>query len=147
MEIRAKIDGIENADIEPELVAFIDRLTSDIPKSYNEVTDESAPSGRLYRIGAITGRRSARLAALGLRNKAGTKTRLIAGSRIHRASAQGQPAARLSGKLTQRIKVVKRGKFIRVVQFDAPYSGFVFASRPVGFEKAIDRSIERTPFE
>jgi hypothetical protein len=144
MEIEVKTIGLENADLESELIKYLSDLAEDIPKAYREVTDESTPRGRQYRTGIITARRTKALESLGLRNRG--KTRSVTGTRIHRAAAADQPAARMTGKLTRKIRVVKRGKLARAVSFDTPYAGFVLASRPVGFEIALDRAIERTAF-
>ena len=144
MKTEIRIEGLNNADVEPSVIQYVDDFADNFISSYREVTNESVPRGRLYRTGIITARRTKALQALGLKDR--LKTRTVTGTRIHRASAADQPAARMSGKLINRIRKVKRGKFARGVVFDAPYSGYVFDLRPVGFDMAIDRAIERTAF-
>lgn len=81
--------------------------------------DESTPAGRYYRIGVISERR--RASNKNLRKKAGTKTRVIVGVRLHRASAQGQPPARRFNKLYNAIKVKRVvGKWAIVAEVNAP---------------------------
>jgi hypothetical protein len=91
--------------------------------------DESKPSGRIYRRGSIKGSRTKEGIAAGLRRSG--KTRMIVGSRFHRASAPGQPLAEDSGESYRDITVRRVGKGNYRVRFGA---GQVFGNswyRPI----------------
>ena len=81
----------------------------ELEKAVKDRIENSVPTGRLYRRGAITARATKKTANLGLFRKAGTKTRVIIGSRFHRASASGQAPAIDSGKLLRSLQVKKTG--------------------------------------
>ena len=72
----------------------------------------STPRGKLYRIGKITRAASKKLIAEGYKTyqtPAG-KTRAITGAKIHRASAPGQPPAKLSGKVLNATRARRAGR-------------------------------------
>ncbi len=78
---------------------------AELEREIKQTILDSVPRGRLYRRGSITARATKAKLSLGLQRKKGTKTRLIAGSKFHRASARGQPPAVDSGKLLRSIRV------------------------------------------
>ncbi len=100
--------------------------------------DESVPSGRLYRRGGFK-----RGASRGLRLQGGRARGL--GTRIHRASAPGQPPAEDTGRLYKDITVRRMGSGKYRVRFGAPYIGFLEfkLNRPVVIP-AIERAVEKT---
>lgn len=101
--------------------------------------DESTPSGRLYRRGSFR-----RGASRGL----GARARGV-GSRIHRASAPGQPPAEDSGRLYRDITVRRMSKGNYRVRFGAGHAGYLevgtgrMRARPF-VVPAIERAVQKT---
>jgi hypothetical protein len=116
-----------------EIEAMTEKFAEQIPIEARRIIDESPPRGRLYRRGAITGRRTQAGLRMGLKPRG--KTRMITGTRIHRASAPGQPPAVDSGRLRREIKVRRSGRGKFQVIFAAPYAGIVEykLNRPFAF--------------
>ncbi len=106
-----------------EIEQYSKLLSEQIPIEARRIVDGSTPSGRVYRKGAITKRATKGLLNLGLQRKG--KTRVLAGSKIHRASAKGQPWAKDSGKAYRDIKVIRSGRGTYRVVFGAPYIGYL----------------------
>lgn len=109
--------------IEKEVEIWEERLAYEIPIQARKIIDESTPQGRIYRRGAITGRRTAEGIRMGLKPRG--KSRMVTGSRFHRASAKGQPPAKDTGHLYRDIKVVRSGRGKFRVLFGAKYAGFL----------------------
>lgn len=137
-----------DADFSDEISGYLTALSKAIPEKMREVTDESIPSGHLYRRGVMTGRRTKALAALGLRSSG---SRLITGGRFHRASAPGQPPAKDTDKLYRSGKVKSHGKYHKEISF-ANHLGYLdpavggHLNRPV-LEEAITRALNETDFD
>lgn len=72
-----------------------DKLVSNI--------DNSTPAGRVYRVGSLTERRTAK--NKDLRRSKKFKTKVVTGGIFHTASAKGQPPAKLTSKLRNSIRV------------------------------------------
>lgn len=118
IKIKGNLDFIEK-DVE----RFQEQLANQIVIEARRIIDESNPSGRVYRRGGITAARTARGINQGFRPRG--KSRMIVGSRFHRASAKGQPPAKDTGKLYRQIKVARSGRGKFRVTFGAEYAGFV----------------------
>jgi hypothetical protein len=86
---------------------FEEELAYRIVDEARRLIDESKPSGRIYRRGSIKGSRTKEGIEAGLRRSG--KTRMIVGSRFHRASAPGQPLAEDSGESYRDITVRRIG--------------------------------------
>lgn len=138
METRIRVEN-PNPDTELAVIKIIDSITELIPFAARKIIDESTPRGRLYRKGPITARFSRKLEKQGF-SRVG-KSRIKVGTRIHRASAKGQPPAKDTGLLYNKIRVLKAGKYTRRIRFDAPYSAKVNETRPY-IEPAINLALE-----
>lgn len=128
----------------------IDKLTQElayrIVDESRRLIDESIPRGRVYRRGAIKGRRTKQGIEAGLR--ASGKTRMITGYRFHRASAPGQPLAEDTGRSYRDIRVsrVKSGTYR--VRFGG-WTGYWEFEVPPAMRRptiipAIERAAEKT---
>jgi len=135
----------------PELVNAIERdvekweqeLAYRIVDEARRLMDESIPAGRVYRRGVIKGRRTKAGIAAGLR--ASGKTRMITGSRFHRASAKGQPPAEDTGRLYRDITVRRMASGRYRVRFGAPYAGFLEFNLDRPFVMpAIEAAVQKT---
>lgn len=136
---------IQAHNVGAEIEADIDKLEKEIawriPDEARALMDESTPSGRLYRRGSFK-----RGASRGLRLQ-GRRARGV-GTRIHRASAPGQPPAEDTGRLYRDITVRRMSKGNYRVRFGAPHAGFLDVGtrnmRPRPFiMKAIERAVEK----
>jgi hypothetical protein len=122
-----------NIDIKLSLnraIWFANKRRSIVNKGFNvlaeflenkikSVIDDSTPAGRLYRIGSVTGKSSA--SNRGSRKVRGAKTRVIISGKFHRASAPGQPPAKLTLTLYRSIKVKRVvGRFAIIASVRAP---------------------------
>ena len=136
---------VEGADIDllNDIAAFGKAIVNAIPKAARAVIDESVPAGRLYRRGIMTARRSASFVRLGL--KPVGRSRMAVGTKIHRASAPGQPPAKDSGALYERI-TVREGTLKGTVTFGVGYAWYLeegtsrMAARPF-LDETIRRAI------
>jgi hypothetical protein len=82
----------------------------------------SRPAGRTYSIGSILKRAGGKRS---IRNVKGLRRRgdkVVVGSRIHRASAKGQPPAILSGRLVNSIRGRRIGEFTARVGVGVSYA-------------------------
>ena len=86
---------------------FEQELAYRIVDESRRIMDASTPRGRVYRKGTIRGRRTKQGVQAGLR--ASGKTRMVTGSRVHRASAPGQPIAEDTGRSYRDIHVTRIG--------------------------------------
>ena len=84
--------------------------------------DDSVPAGRVYRVGTLTKAATKPLLALGLKTRKGNAKRVITGSRIHRASAPGQPPAVDTTNLLNSIRAAKTGEMRATVAAGAEYA-------------------------
>jgi HK97 gp10 family phage protein len=135
---------IEAGNIAEEIARDIDKLEQElayrIVEESRALMDSSTPHGRLYRRGRFMARQS--------RGLSGSRAR-GPGSRIHRASAPGQPPAEDTGKLYREITVrrLKSGHYR--VRFGARYAGYLefgtsrMAARPFVLP-AIDTAVRKT---
>lgn len=121
--IALDIKVVGDLDIEDDIAVLEERFANQIPIEARRIIDESTPRGRIYRRGAITGRRTAEGMRMGLKPRG--KSRMITGSRFHRASAPGQPPAVDTGRLRRDITVVRTGRGRYRVRFGASYAGFL----------------------
>ena len=122
--IAVNVKIIGNLDfLAKEIDALSQKFAEQIVVEARRLIDESVPRGRWYGRGAITGRRSKALERMGLQNRG--KTRSVTGTRIHRASAKGQPPAKDTGRLYREIRVARYGKSTWRVVFGAPYAGYL----------------------
>jgi hypothetical protein len=134
---------IKAGNIAAEIARDIDKLEEElayrIVDESRTLIDSSRPSGKLYRKGRFRARQSR---GLGFRARG-------PGTRIHRASAPGQPPAEDTGKLYREITVrrLKSGSYR--VRFGARYAGFLefgtarMAARPFVLP-AIDIAVRKT---
>jgi hypothetical protein len=108
-QIHLTITGIPQAaaEIDRDIEKLEAELANEIVLAYQRLIDQPK-SGRLYRKGSIRGR-----GIRGLRRAAGTSTRRVVGTRIHRASAPGEAIASDSGSSRKDITVrrLKAGHF------------------------------------
>ncbi len=106
---------------------------------------QSQPSGRTYRRGAITKLASQRLLTLGLQLSRKRAGHVIAGYRFHRASARGEPPANDTSNLVNSMKSRRTGAASSELAINAGYAGFLefpeFLGRPF-VSPAIDFTIE-----
>jgi hypothetical protein len=121
--INIRIEG-DFSFLDREIGDIVESIAKQVPIEANKLF-EQPKHGRLYRAGSLTTRRTKKLERAGLRGKRGTKTRLISGSQIHRASAKGESPAKRSGKLGRQIKALRKTAFEWRVTFGAPYAGYL----------------------
>jgi hypothetical protein len=112
----------ETAQRRTILERTVQQSAAELEAKIKEMILNSAPSGRIYRRGLITARASKQALGAGLVRKSGTKTRIVAGNRFHRASAKGQPPAIDSGRLLKSIQVKKTGPLQMKVFASEPYA-------------------------
>lgn len=110
------------------------------------IMDESTPRGRVYRRGSIKGRRTKQGIEAGLRRSG--KTRMVTGSRFHRASAPGQPIAEDSGKSYRDIKVTRMKRGTYRVRFGG-WTGYWEFDVPASMQRptiipAIESAVQKT---
>lgn len=134
---------INAGNLPEEIARDIDKIEQElayrIVEESRALMDGSTPRGRLYRRGRFRARQSR---GLGGRARG-------PGTRIHRASAPGQPPAEDTGKLYREITVrrLKSGHYR--VRFGARYAGFLefgtsrMAARPYVLP-AIDTAVRKT---
>jgi len=132
--------------IESDLDKLQQELAYRIVDESRRIMDESTPRGRIYRRGSIKGRRTKQGIAMGLR--ASGKTRMVTGSRFHRASAPGQPIAEDSGKSYRDIKVTRMQKGSYRVRFGG-WTGYWEFDVPPAMQRptiipAIESAVEKT---
>lgn len=130
MEFRLHI--LNKLDLTDEISAAMDSLADEFVTEIKNGIDASSPSGKTYRRKAITGRRTKKLLALGLK-KSG-KTRVITGYQYHKASAKGQAPAKDSKSLYKSVRVTSRGKTKKTIaiQGHAYYLDPMFKGQPNG---------------
>jgi hypothetical protein len=90
------------------------RFADAIVRHSRRIMDESVPSGRIYRRRKF--KRGQRVQGVRARGP---------GQMFHRASAKGQPPAKDTGRLYNKIRAVRTGRGRVLVKFDAPYVGFL----------------------
>lgn len=98
------------ADIERDIEKLEKELAFRIVDEARTLMDSSIPSGRLYRRGSFRRGQSSGLRLMGQRARG-------AGTRIHRASAPGQPPAEDTGRTYRDIHVRRMGKGTWRVRF------------------------------
>lgn len=122
----------------------IDKLQQEIAyrivDESRRLMDESTPSGRVYRRGSIKGRRTKQGVKAGLRRSG--KTRMIVGSRFHRASAPGQPPAEDTGRLYRSINVRRMAKGNYRVRFGGAAGYLEFGTRNMDARPFIIPAVE-----
>lgn len=140
LQISIKGDlGAIGRSIDADIEKLEQELAYRIVDESRALMDSSTPAGRLYRRGSFTRRHSR-----GLGQRASGP-----GTRIHRASAPGQPPAQDSGKLYRNISVRRTGKGNYRVRFGAEYSGYLefgtgrMKARPF-IIKAIEAAVDKT---
>lgn len=136
--IETRITIQANFDLTDDIGQVINDLTEQMPKSFRALTDESVPTGRLYKRGRIRGR-----FLKGLQRVPGTKTRAFVGQKFHRASAKGQIPAKDSGELYKKVRV-SGGKLNKKVIFAAPHAGHVEEIRPF-VVLTVERAVKDLP--
>lgn len=94
----------------------------EVEKVPKDQIDNSTPAGRIYERGSITVDKRSSKFNRQLRRKANTKTRAIAGTRFHRASAPGQPPARDTDELYKSIKARVELPLTVHIEISAPYA-------------------------
>ena len=129
--------------VESDIDKWEQELAYRIPDEARRLMDESTPTGRVYRRGSIRGRRTKAGIEAGLRTSG--RTRMVVGSRFHRASAPGQPPAEDTGRLYRDITVRRMASGRYRVRFGAPYIGFLefTLNRPVVIP-AIEAAVQKT---
>jgi hypothetical protein len=127
------------AEIERDIDRIEKELAWRIPDEARALMDSSTPSGKLYRRGSFRRGQSRGL---------GSRARGV-GTRIHRASAPGQPPAEDTGRLYRDITVRRMASGRYRVRFGAGYAGYLelgtgrMRARPFVIP-AIERAIEKT---
>jgi len=109
--------------IEKDVETIQQELAEQIVIEAQRILDEPGRSGRLYRRGPIKGRLTKKGLAAGLKQSG--SSRMIIGSKIHRASAPGEAPAIDTGRLRREITVRKTGRGRFQVRFGAPYAGIL----------------------
>jgi hypothetical protein len=128
------------AEIQRDIEKFEKELAYRIVDEARTLMDSSIPAGRLYRRGGFR-----RGMSRGLR---GQRARGV-GTRIHRASAPGQPPAEDTGRLYREITVRRMSSGRYRVRFGASYAGFLefgtgrLRMRPFVMP-AIERAVQKT---
>jgi hypothetical protein len=114
---------------------------SELEGEIKKTITDSTPAGRLYRKGSITKAATKPLLALGLKTRKGNANRVVAGSRIHRASRKGQPPAVDTGGLIGSIRAKKTGEMKSTVTAGKAYA------EPLDDPKELDRPFFRSTAE
>ena len=125
-------------------VAF--KVATAIEAEAKRLIQQSSPSGRTYRRGAITRRGTAKLIALGYRVSRSRPGKVIVGARFHRASAKGQPPANDTSNLVNSMKARRTGKASAELAINAGYAGRLEPPAPLGrpfVAPAIECTLER----
>lgn len=132
--------------LDPAVERIEEELAYRIVDEARRIIDESQPRGRVYRRGSIKGSRTKQGIAAGLRRSG--KTRMIVGTRFHRASAPGQPLAEDSGQSYRDITVRRVGKGAYRVRFGG-WTGFWEFVVPKDLQRptvipAVEAAVEKT---
>jgi HK97 gp10 family phage protein len=130
--------GAIGRSIDKDIEKLEQELAFRIVDESRAMMDSSTPTGRLYRRGSFT-----------RRHRIGGQRASGRGTRIHRASAPGQPPAEDSGKLYRNITVRRMGNGSYRVRFGAEYAGYLefgtgrMRARPF-IIPAIERAVDKT---
>ncbi len=99
------------------------QVATGIEGEAKRLIQQSIPTGRTYRRGAINKRATVSLLQMGLRLSKRRQGQIVAGYRFHRASAPGQPPANDTSNLVNSMKARRTGEMSAEMAVNAGYAG------------------------
>ena len=135
-----KAEIVIQADL-PELMEGITRdigdvawqIAASVEGEAKRLIQQSTPTGRTYRRGAINKRASLGLLKAGFELSKRRQGQIVAGYRFHRASARGQPPANDTSNLVNSLKARRTGEMSAEVDINAGYAWFL--ENPEGLDR------------